>query len=442
MDEEDPRFKRALGTEKTLPPECVVELPPDFTFQDVLEAVQKGKAALLEHGVLQIKKILRPEYVAEFHRLFQNYYEETSRRTPDGGWEPPKMEGESEADYQRRLVDYLGYRFDEPSTHTKSALVALHRILKQDGIGVSEPMCYLRTLDPVVWLFSAIHGTDDLFTSHDGVSYYHFDRENFKTPPLEPSTSWLHQDLNPELGAMGSEGKFFGLQCQFTMPRHNAPGYHLRAVLGSHLKDYRHLGEVKGHWFKPVDSDGNPPEGFTKPGSVVVKTEGEEGDAILWFSNTIHSGSQLPTDANRTRLTAYVCMHPKKHIWDQKNGRYFTLDRKRFDQIYEEAATTDHWGRKKNARKTQHRGNPLMDNTFLMPREHGWKIFLRTATPEQKRRLDIFRFKSGEGLMGGYKGEPVVKILSLQEGKALVQAEKKRSAPELNPESPSKVQRV
>ena len=429
---QEDKVQRALGTELELPEECVVDLQADFTFDELKASLEKAKGALLRHGVLRVKNILKPEHVAEFTRLFRIYYEETSVRILDDAWKPAQEEGESDLEYQDRVRTYLGYRFDDPSTHKNSQLHALHGIIKNCGIGVSEAMCYLRTLDQVCWLFSIIHGTDQLFCSNDGVCFFHSDPTLSTEVPVESSASWLHQDLCPQLGKRGAFGEFYGLQCQFTMTE----GHHLRAVPGSHLMDMTELGTTNKHWFKPYGKGVPPPAVFDKPASCVVK--GGAGDAILWFSNTVHSGTKL----DRDRLTAYVCMHKKKNFWDSNKGRYATADLKRIQKVYDEGRTTSHNGNL-NGVKNQTYGDPLLDIAFLRPREHGWKIFLQTADQKQRTRLEAFQFKNRTGLLGGYSSEPLVNILSLQEGKRRLQAEKKRApSSELNGQQVLKAQRA
>jgi hypothetical protein len=135
-------------------------------------------------------------------------------------------------------------------------------------------------------------------------------------------------------------------------------------------------------------------------------------------------------------------MHKKEYLWFSKNGRYATGDMNRVKKIYDEGRTTDHWGRNLNGVKNQTYGDPLLDISFLRPREHGWKIFLRTADQKQQARLEAFQFKNSTGLLGGFSSEPLINILSLKEGKHRLLAEKKRTpSGELNGQKAPKAQR-
>lgn len=359
---------------------------------------------LLENGYVVLKGVLLKEEVDTWIRLFKQFYEESSIKKDDHPLLPKKNEGESEEDYQKRIKPFKQYLFDDPATH-RNKLVALHGILKNYMCGQAECQWYLRTLPIVCWLFSMIHGTDQLFTSFDGMCYY-------RDTTLRPERgSWLHDDLHPKHAKLGHKLKtWFGLQAQFCM----TDGHHLRVVPGSHLVDRSEgvSGPIK-HWFKPMNPDKTRPKGFRNEDSIVL--EANAGDAILWFSNTTHAGTKLDIE----RMTAYVCMHPKSHLTP--------ADIKRMEKIFRENRSTDHWGRGMNGKNPQTYGDPKNDATLLVQRQSGGKLFMQSATEEQKRRVRIFALRSKEGLVGGYSADPLVKITSLDEGKKLL-AGKKRTA--------------
>ena len=419
-----------LGTKKTLPEECRVRLEGGWTFQELEKELRQAADSFQKHGVLVLENFLNTAQVEIFTKIFREWYEDTAVRKPDFLTTYfPMKETEDILDYEERVKAYAGYKFDDPSTHKHSQLTALHGIIKNYGIGQSECMWYLRTLPSVIWLFTILHGTDELFTSFDGVCFQNHTgkEENGKRNPLEtgkPKGGWIHQDLDPKLGRLGQFGHHFGIQCQFTM----TTGHHLRAVTGVHNSDFTNYAEKETngstHWFKPTVTEGSTerPKYFRNKDSVVV--EAPAGSAILWFSSTPHAGTNLDLE----RLTAYVCMRPKAHLRKDPSRKglrakkdYYSGDVKRIKEAIENDRTTNHWGTRLNSVLPQHYGIPLKNAENLITRLPGSTIWKQKyANSDTLSAFEILTLESEKGLTGGYEKDPVIHTHSLREGKALI----------------------
>lgn len=425
---EDERYQR-LGTKKVLPEECRIHLKDNWEFEDLEKALLQIKNAFLKHGVIVLENFLTEAQVARFTEIFHSWYEDTSVRDPEFVAQHfPRAEGESFSDYVKRIRPYFGYEFGDSSTHKESRLTALHGILKNYGIGQAECMWWLRTQPQVLWLFMLLHGTDELFTSFDGLCFQnhkgHFGNRNpLETP--KPKEGWIHQDLDPQLGRLAAFGHYFGIQVQFTF----TDGHHLRAVPGAYAKDLTGCatGTTNGstHWFKPMveGSAKERPKYFRNKDSVVV--DAPAGSAILWFSSTPHAGTNLDDE----RLTAYVCMFPKTHLLKDASKKRKGVAKssfpagvtKRVEKALRECRTTNHWGNKLNSENPQHYGDPLLDAGNLLPRLPGNQIWLRDYATEQERKTyEILTLQSSEGLLGGFEAEPIIPTHSLNEGKDLI----------------------
>jgi hypothetical protein len=241
--------------------------------------------------------------------------------------------------YEAKLTAELA-KFGVANGDDLAKFFPLHSMLIQHySIGHFQTSWDVRASDGVRQVFAAIHGTDDLLTSFDGLSV-HFPPESRKKKGAGKyrNNNWLHTDqafLSTDLHPDGTTR--LSIQGLVNL-RHVAEGdATFMCIPSTHLlhKDFGTtfgLSNHKDNWYK-INSDEQLNWLITNAAKLYTEVDPDRaldrapqmtglvaltapaGSMILWDSRTFHQGKEANGDRAlpNTRMAIYTCLTPR--LW-------------------------------------------------------------------------------------------------------------------------------
>lgn len=215
-------------------------------------------------------------------------------------------------------------RYDKTLARTRLWFVSLHGIIKNYAVGQSPMMWKLRLNSRVQDLFRVVWGVDDdtrMITSFDGCSVVR-PPEGTRRATFRPSAKpWFHVDQTPATSANAKlASTSFGakaIQGAVNLFDSDADDACFYVLDGSHLLHARFFREhaherPSGDFFMLSNEH---IQWYEAQGCERVAVAVTAGSVTLWDSRLVHC-SKLPSPGRahpeRWRLTAFICMMPRK----------------------------------------------------------------------------------------------------------------------------------
>lgn len=205
------------------------------------------------------------------------------------------LESESNNKINREKKNYSDMKMSELFPHK-------HGIIESYKFNHSEFVRKIRTLDPILEIFSAIYGTTQLIGS--------LDRVNVKLPgkSYKSTKDWPHADQNPNKEGFRCIQSYLDLYGTETT---NQPSNRFYENSHNHFesftKEYKEeYSKTNKDWFKLTDEQIKK---IPKECNKLVHALCPPGSLVLWDSRTIHSPYD-GTDFINGRFVVYVCYLP------------------------------------------------------------------------------------------------------------------------------------
>jgi len=264
------------------------------------------KATLARHGVAAIKNTLTAEECAAL------------------------VSGLAEA--MEKLTERLPTPFDSKSPETYKVLsqtLPLHQMIYQhSGVGWCKAAVDVRQNPKVVANFRALHGTDDLWTSYDGVAVsYPYARRQLTAP----KKTWFHIDSDPQKNETDI------VQSWVTGVDVNPGDATLTVLAGAaeHWKEYCRVfaagvdKRIDWHQLSAEEM-----EFFESRGCKRLAITCPAGTHVFWNSCTPHEGTppQQPCENRSIRAVVYACMTPRTFAARQYTKGKLTINNKKIER--------------------------------------------------------------------------------------------------------------